>query len=49
MVAAARELYPFLNVQNDDQADAIGVGLFAVDMIDWKDPQPEQNLGRTPF
>ena len=49
MVAAARDLYPMLNVQNDDQADAMAVGLFAIDMIDWRDPQPERNLERTPF
>ena len=49
MVEAARNLYPFLNVRNDDEADAVGVGLCAIDMIDWKDPQPTQNFDRTPF
>ena len=35
MVAAARERYPALNVRNHDEADALGVGLVAISLIDW--------------
>ena len=39
MLTAARERFPGANVSNHDEADALGVGLVAVSMIDWSGAQ----------
>lgn len=49
MLAAAREKFPELNVQNHDEADALGVGLVAVSMIEWEEDTPDIPDERTPF
>jgi Holliday junction resolvasome RuvABC endonuclease subunit len=35
-LAAARERYPRANAQNHDEAEALGVGLAACELIDWE-------------
>lgn len=49
MLAAAREKFPSLNVQNHDEADAIGVGLVAVSKIAWDEPYDPTKYQRSPF
>lgn len=49
MLAAARERFPELNVQNHDEADAVGVGLVAVSMIEWNSDVPEVPTDVVPF
>jgi len=49
MLAAARERYPALNARNQDEADALGVGLVAITMIDWEDPEEPKALPPSPF
>lgn len=48
MLQAAREKYPRLNIKNDDEADAIAVGLHAINIIEFEAP-PTTPVERTPF
>jgi Holliday junction resolvasome RuvABC endonuclease subunit len=50
MLAAARERYPGVNVRNHDEADALGVGLVAVGMIDFEGSEDLREATRpSPF
>jgi len=49
MLAAARKRYPRLNIQNHDEADALAVGLAAIDMINWDEGIKRGVPSQTPF
>lgn len=49
MLAAAREKFSHLNVQNHDEADAVGVGMVAISKITWDEPYDPTKYFRSPF
>lgn len=48
MLASARKMFPTLNVRNHDEADAVGVGLVAIGMIEWEHPKESLNEATPP-